>query len=122
MNPIKTIFYILRHPFNRRRRLRALMQFVKWQINTLLNPYPIVFPFTENTKLLISKGMTGATGNYYCGLHEFEDMGFLLHFLRPGDLFVDIGANVGSYTILASAEVGARSTAVRNVFSALTGS
>jgi FkbM family methyltransferase len=29
-------------------------------------------------------------------------MGFLLHFLREGDLFLDIGANIGSYTILAS--------------------
>lgn len=47
--------------------------------------------------------MTGATGNIYAGLHEFEDMAFVLHFLRPGDLFVDIGANIGSYTILSSA-------------------
>jgi FkbM family methyltransferase len=35
-------------------------------------------------------------------------MAFALHFLRPGDLFVDVGANVGSYTILASAVVGAQ--------------
>jgi FkbM family methyltransferase len=55
--------------------------------------------------------MTGATGNIYCGLHEFAEMGFLLHALRPDDLFVDIGANVGSYTVLASAVVGARSYA-----------
>ncbi len=56
--------------------------------------------------------MTGATGNIYCGLHEFADMGFLLHFLRPDDLFIDIGANIGSYTVLASGVVGARSWAV----------
>jgi FkbM family methyltransferase len=30
-------------------------------------------------------------------------MALVLHLLRPGDLFVDVGANVGSYTILASA-------------------
>jgi FkbM family methyltransferase len=46
--------------------------------------------------------MTGATGNIYVGLHEFADMMLLLHFLREGDLFLDIGANVGSYTVLAS--------------------
>jgi FkbM family methyltransferase len=46
--------------------------------------------------------MTGATGNIYVGLHEFADMMFVLHFLRKGDLFLDVGANVGSYTILAS--------------------
>jgi FkbM family methyltransferase len=52
--------------------------------------------------------MTGATGNVYCGLHEFEDMAFVMHALRPDDLFVDVGANVGSYTVLASGAVGAR--------------
>ena len=57
-------------------------------------------------------GMTGATGNIYCGLHEFVDMGFLLHLLRPGDLFVDVGANVGSYTVLASAVCGAEAIAI----------
>jgi hypothetical protein len=52
-----------------------------------------------------TSGMTGATGNLYVGLHEFEEMAFLLHFLRPGDLFADVGANVGSYTILAAVAV-----------------
>lgn len=46
--------------------------------------------------------MTGATGNWYCGLQEYEDMSFVLHALRPGDLFVDVGANIGSYSILAA--------------------
>lgn len=55
--------------------------------------------------------MTGATGNVYTGLHEFADMAFVLHLLRPDDVFVDVGANIGSYTILAAAVAGARSIA-----------
>ncbi len=35
-------------------------------------------------------------------------MGFLLYALRERDLFVDIGANIGSYTILASSVVGSK--------------
>src|SRR4051812_11613752 len=42
-------------------------------------------------------------------------MAFLLHFLRPADLFVDIGANVGSYTILAGAAVGSNCIAFEPV-------
>jgi len=52
--------------------------------------------------------MTGATGNIYFGLWEFHDMGFVLHYLRPDELFVDVGANIGSYSILAAGVVGAR--------------
>jgi FkbM family methyltransferase len=51
--------------------------------------------------------MAGATGNVYCGLHECHDMAFVLHFLRKEDLFLDVGANIGSYTVLASGAVGA---------------
>jgi FkbM family methyltransferase len=51
--------------------------------------------------------MTGVTGNIYAGLHEFVDMAFVLHLLQRGDCFFDVGANVGSYTILASAICGA---------------
>lgn len=55
--------------------------------------------------------MAGATGNIYVGLHEFSDMAFVAHYLRPGDLFVDVGANVGAYTVLAAAGVGAHCVA-----------
>src|SRR5262245_46306688 len=55
--------------------------------------------------------MTGATGNIYARLHEFADMAFTLHFLRPDDLFLDVGANVGSYTLLASGVCKARTIA-----------
>ena len=63
--------------------------------------------FVNSAQLFATPGMAGATGNVYVGLHEFADMSFVLHFLRPNDLFVDVGANIGSYTILASAAVGA---------------
>lgn len=33
---------------------------------------------------------------------QYNNMSFLLDLLRPGDIFVDIGAHVGSYSILAS--------------------
>jgi FkbM family methyltransferase len=81
----------------------------------MFNPYPIIFPYAEKTKLIISRGMHGATGNLYCGLDEFEDMAFVLHFLRKDDLFIDIGANIGSYTLLASNEVGAETIAIEPI-------
>ncbi len=56
---------------------------------------------------MVQRGMVGATGNIYLGLHEFADMGFVLHFLRSQDVFYDIGANVGTYTVLAGKVRGA---------------
>lgn len=61
--------------------------------------------------------MTGATGNIYLGLHDFPEMAFLLHFLRSQDLFLDIGANVGTYTVLASGHVGCKTFAFEPISS-----
>ena len=57
-----------------------------------------IFDWIEGSKLAARNGMTGATGNIYCGLHEFVDMAFLLHLLRPSDLFVDVGAGFLQFT------------------------
>lgn len=95
--------FIANHPLTRDHKIDALTRWLRWQIGSRVLGWPVAAPFVDGTRLLVKPGMTGATGNIYCGLHEFEDMAFVLHFLRPGDLFVDIGANIGSYTILASA-------------------
>jgi FkbM family methyltransferase len=103
MSFFNVVRFIVRHPLNQRGRISALGRFVRWQIVSRLMPYPVAIPFVDEYKLFVEKGMTGATGNYYCGLHEADDMAFVLHFLRPDDVFYDIGANVGSYTLLAAA-------------------
>jgi FkbM family methyltransferase len=103
---------LVKSPLSFTNKLKSIFRFIKWQISQSINQFPIVYPFTENSKLLIKKSMTGATGNLYYGLDEFYDMGFLLHLLREDDVFVDVGANIGSYTILASAEIGAKSISV----------
>lgn len=110
-----TVRFVLNHPFNRGRKIKALFNLFKWQFFSRVYRLPVIYQFTQNSKLIVWKGLNGATGNLYCGLHEFEDMAFLLHLLRPGDLFMDIGANIGSYTILASAEIGADTIAVEPI-------
>jgi len=99
---------ILKHPLNSKNKLKSLLTFIEWQIKLrFLYPYEVILNFTDRSRFIVKKGRTGLTGNLYCGLHEFEDMMFLLHFLRSEDQFFDIGANVGSYSILANSHVGA---------------
>jgi FkbM family methyltransferase len=105
---LRSLHFIARHPLNRGGSVRALRRYVSWQVAARLGNGAIAVPFVDHTRLLVTRGMHGATGNIYCGLHEFEDMAFVLHALRPAELFVDVGANIGSYTVLAAGVVGAR--------------
>lgn len=92
-----------------------MMRWFRWQIGSRVVGHPVVVPFVGESRLVVERSMTGATGNIYCGLHEFADMAFVLHCLRGTDLFVDVGANIGSYTVLASGVVGCRTVSIEPV-------
>lgn len=117
MNAWASLRYILDHPLNRARPWRAVWRWAGWQVGTRMRPGPRLVPFVDGTRLVVERGMTGATGNVYCGLHEFVDMAFTLHVLRAEDRFVDVGANVGSYAVLAAGVCGARVLALEPVAS-----
>jgi FkbM family methyltransferase len=93
------------------------MRLLRWQLAARLLPEAeFSVPFVNGSRLLVKRGMTSATGNFYCGLHEQDEMGFVLHVLQRGEVFVDIGANVGNYSVLA-ASIGGRVVAVEPIAS-----
>jgi FkbM family methyltransferase len=98
--------YFASHPLTRDAQFAAWSRFVAWQVRSRLQD-EVIFSWIEGQKLAVRRGMWGATGNIYLGLHEFADMMLPLHVLRDGDLFLDIGANVGTYTVLAAGVRGA---------------
>ena len=95
------------HPLTRDAPMGAWARFASWQVRSRLQN-EVIFPWIGGQRLAVRRGMTGATGNVYVGLHEFSDMMLSLHFLREADHFLDVGANVGSYTILAAGVCKAR--------------
>jgi FkbM family methyltransferase len=115
LSRLDTLNFILGHPLNQGRRLGSLARYTRWQVASRLARGPLVFEWVNGSKLLISAGETGLTGNVYTGLHDLSEMGFLLHVLAHDDLFVDVGANAGSYTVLACAAAGARGIAFEPV-------
>lgn len=111
----RSLKYIATHPLNSSAKPTAFVRYLRWQIGSRLALGPTVIRFVNDSHLVISHGMLGATQNIYTGLHAFEDCGLLLHLLRPSDLCVDIGANVGVYTILSSAAIGAHTIAIEPI-------
>jgi FkbM family methyltransferase len=92
--------YIANHPLTTNNKWSGFYRFISWQLKA--SGSPKIISWMGNLKLSLSKSMHGATGCVYVGLPEFNDMSFLLHFLKKDDFFMDIGANVGVYSLLAS--------------------
>jgi FkbM family methyltransferase len=110
-----TVRLIWSHPLSSRNRSEALERWLRWQVGSRILPGSAIVPFAGSAVLVVQSGLAGATGNIYLGLWEFEEMAFILHCLREGDRFADIGANVGTYTVLASAVCRAESLAIEPV-------
>ena len=70
----QTLRFIVGHPMNRGEPVAALARFVSWQIRSHLRD-EVVVDWIDGAKLAVRRGgMTGATGNIYCGLHEYVDI------------------------------------------------
>jgi FkbM family methyltransferase len=106
---------LTRHPLTEKHPVKAYGRFLRWQFASRLIGAGVIVPFVDNTQIAVNTGMAGATGNIYVGLMEFVDMSFVLHFLTDDDLFGDVGANVGVYSILASGVRRAHTVAIEPV-------
>ncbi|MDQ0967622.1 FkbM family methyltransferase [Flavobacterium sp. W4I14] len=113
----RTLGFLSSHPLAKRHPFKSLYRLLSWQLKSRIHQELVVMPFIHGTEFWVKKGLTGITGNIYTGLHEFYDMGFLLHFLTNEDTFFDVGANVGSYTILAAGVRKAKCIAFEPIFS-----
>ncbi len=100
------LYDIWNHPANRGRRLASLTRAVRWQIYKRVTGRPYSIDF-HGLRLYCHPGDHSASAAlYFSGLSDYREMRFILDYLRPGDTFIDIGANIGLYTLLAVSVVG----------------
>ena len=88
------------HPFAKKSVLRTFFRIIRWQLVSRLK-FRSIETWINNLKVDCRKGDTGFTGNLYYGLMEYEDMSFILHLLDHKDTFIDIGSNLGSYSLIS---------------------
>ncbi len=99
--------YIWGHPANRGRRAAALARAVAWQLDKRLLGRTRVIAFLNGMRFRCYPDSTIASLVLYChGLPDYHEMTFMSHYLRPGDGFIDVGANIGVYSLLAGSIVG----------------
>ena len=93
---------IWRHPENKGRRARTLGVYFAWQVweRTVKRPWTI--PLVPGRVIRCYPHCQVSSGTLYYRLPERSSMRFLLGYLQPGDTMIDVGANVGTYSLLAT--------------------
>ena len=98
--------YVWEHPANAGHRPRALLRMAGYQARARLLRRRAVARLGERSLLWVDLHRTGASMVMYANPPDLPEMLAWRRALRDGGLFVDVGANVGTYTIWA-AELGA---------------
>lgn len=99
------------HPANRGRRLQALGRAVAFQMRGRLLRRPTVGAIGRDARFIADIGTAAASKAVYANPPDWPEMLVWRDRLTPGDLFVDVGANVGTYSLWAG-DLGAEVIAV----------
>ena len=102
------------HPSHRGRRTAAIGHAIGYELWTNRLGRPSHIPIGERSRIVAYKGETNPPTAVVRNPPNWPEMLVWKRYLRPGDLFLDIGANIGSYSVYA-AECGAQVIAVEPV-------
>ncbi len=105
--------FVWTHPANRGRRARALVQALAYQLKARRGEV-VVAHLGRTSVIEVHRGSHSASSCVYANPPDYPEMTFWARVLRPGDLFVDVGANVGVYSVWA-ADLGAKVVALEPI-------
>lgn len=110
MESLSVLRYIWQHPANCRRRVRAVIDASAFQLRGRLLHRSTIF-CRGGVRMKAELHFTSSSKALYSWPPDWNEMTAWARLLQPGDLFVDVGANVGVYSLWA-AERGATVIAV----------
>lgn len=82
-------------------KLPAFVRVLRWKTAPLLG-FVRARVDVGPAKFYCYPGSTEASGLIYVGFLEWNETAFVARYLRPGDLFLDIGANIGPFSVVAA--------------------
>jgi FkbM family methyltransferase len=102
----EVVRYVWGHPANSGQRVRAVLRAARYQAQTRLLRRRAVARLGDRSRLWVDLHRTSAAMVMYANPPDLPEMLVWRRVLADGGLFIDVGANVGIYTIWA-AELGA---------------
>jgi FkbM family methyltransferase len=101
MTTVELVRHVLRSEAGRRGPVSAMARVVTWQLWRRVMRRPMEFSTVTGTRLMLVPGASDSlSGYWYHQLPDFEELMFGLHLVRAGELFIDVGANQGGWSLV----------------------
>ena len=93
---------VLRHPANRGARLRSILRVLRFQARGRVLRKPTTVPYARSSKIVARVDDGASRRAAYAPFPDYPEMAVWTQQLGDGDLFVDVGASVGLYSLVAT--------------------
>lgn len=102
MTIIQSFIKILNHPENQGRPLRTMGRVGWWKLNQLFFHLPAIVTLVDDTQIICEPASSYGSYVVYARYPEPLEMSFFEHYLRATDVVVDVGANIGAWSLIAA--------------------
>lgn len=102
---VSALSMIFRHPYNRGSRVSAALRYLEWQLRRRLGR-PWKRMFWGDRLVTLYPDSSESMWLLYNVEMDWPEFPFLRRYLRSGDTMIDVGANIGAYTLWASRFLG----------------
>jgi len=93
------------HHINRR---KGIIRHLQWQGRKVFNLFPLEQHISQSWIVASHRHCSVSALINSQGLYDYNNMNLIRELLRDGGTFVDIGANIGSYTLISSESAAAQ--------------
>lgn len=90
------------NPGNRDKRVQKLFAALRWQIYKRVVKRPEVITLANGARFRAYRDCVISSALQYADWPEYEELHFCRRHLKPGDVVLDVGANVGHHSLLLS--------------------
>lgn len=106
MGAISIVRFVWGNPGNRGRRARKLADAFFWQLRKRSVQRPRIIELTNGAKFVAHPDCVISSTLHYADWPEYDELRFCRRNLKQGQRVIDIGANVGHFSLLLSDVVG----------------
>lgn len=103
---INSFTRVLEHPLNKDKPLNTLGRILWWKYNQHFIKLPATVEIVEGVRCMCYPDSSYGGLIVYQRFPEYEEMNYIHNKLKKGDVFIDIGANIGAISLIAASKVG----------------
>jgi len=99
---IFSLLSLVENPCNRNKKFLFLLKLLWWKVNQKFVRLPVVIPLFKNIKCICYPQSSFGGLIVYTTYPEYSETRLVQKLLRENSVFIDVGANIGYYSLLAA--------------------